>query len=184
MKYLIGRCGFGHFGIIFKATEIDSKAVEILLPRKKDDTLSKIKELFPDAKPGKSPEMTELSDLILEFFNGDSVDIPMTYVDTSLCYPFQLQVLHTERTIPRGKTASYSWVAKQIGTKAFRAVGSALARNPFPIVVPCHRAIRTNRTLGGFQGGLKMKRMILEMEGVDFDSNGRVIAQDILLPER
>ncbi|MHA1663588.1 MAG: methylated-DNA--[protein]-cysteine S-methyltransferase, partial [Candidatus Thorarchaeota archaeon] len=56
----------------------------------------------------------------------------------------------------------------------YRAVGNALARNPFPIIVPCHRAIRSDRTLGGFQGGLKMKRRILEMEGVEFDSTSRV----------
>ncbi|MGY5876118.1 MAG: methylated-DNA--[protein]-cysteine S-methyltransferase [Candidatus Thorarchaeota archaeon] len=182
MKYLIGKCAFGHFGIIFKTIETDSKAVEILLPRKKGENIAKIKELFPDAKPGESPEMTELSDLILEFFEGTAVEIPMAYVDTSICYPFQLQVLHTERTIPRGKTASYSWVAKQIGTRAFRAVGSALARNPFPIVVPCHRAVRSDRTLGGFQGGLGMKRRILEMEGVAFDSSGRVVPHEIMLP--
>ena len=57
-----------------------------------------------------------------------------------------------------------------------RAVGTALAHNPFPIIVPCHRAIRTDGTLGGFQGGIAMKRALLEMEGVLFDGADRVMA--------
>jgi methylated-DNA-[protein]-cysteine S-methyltransferase len=92
----------------------------------------------------------------------------------SICYPFQIEVLKAEWSIPYGKVASYASVAKKIGSSAYRAVGNALARNPFPIIIPCHRAIRSDRTLGGFQGGLEMKRKILEMEGVDFDSVGRV----------
>jgi methylated-DNA-[protein]-cysteine S-methyltransferase len=49
-----------------------------------------------------------------------------------------------------------------------------LARNPFPLIIPCHRAIRSDGSLGGFGGGLKMKRALLEMEGVGFDSRGHV----------
>jgi alkylated DNA nucleotide flippase Atl1 len=71
-------------------------------------------------------------------------------------------------------------VAQKIDTKGVRAVGTALARNPFPLVVPCHRAVRSDRTLGGFQGGLEMKRALLEMEGVEFDSKNRVQPDFIL----
>jgi methylated-DNA-[protein]-cysteine S-methyltransferase len=59
--------------------------------------------------------------------------------------------------------------------RAARAVGTALARNPFPVIIPCHRAIRGDGTLGGFGGGLKMKRALLEMEGVRFDRYGKVM---------
>jgi methylated-DNA-[protein]-cysteine S-methyltransferase len=55
-----------------------------------------------------------------------------------------------------------------------RAVGRALARNPFPVVIPCHRAVRTDGDLGGYQGGVPMKRALLEMEGVAFTEAGRV----------
>jgi methylated-DNA-[protein]-cysteine S-methyltransferase len=57
---------------------------------------------------------------------------------------------------------------------AARAVGRALATNPFPIIIPCHRAVRSDGSLGGYQGGLAMKRALLEMEGVEFDARGRV----------
>jgi methylated-DNA-[protein]-cysteine S-methyltransferase len=53
-----------------------------------------------------------------------------------------------------------------------------LANNPFPIIIPCHRAVRSNRTLGGYQGGLAMKRALLEMEGIRFDDTGRIATKD------
>jgi methylated-DNA-[protein]-cysteine S-methyltransferase len=79
-----------------------------------------------------------------------------------------------ERTIPRGYVSSYSALAACIGRpRAARAVGTALAGNPFPIIIPCHRTVRTDGSLGGFGGGLPMKRALLEMEGVTFDQRGR-----------
>ena len=118
--------------------------------------------------------------LIKRFFEGEKAVIPMQLVDTSICYPLQLKVLEAERCIPRGKVATYSWVAAKAGTKSPRAAGTALARNPFPIVVPCHRAIHTDGTIGHYQGGAAMKRRLLEMEGVEFDSVGRVLPIHIL----
>jgi len=56
-----------------------------------------------------------------------------------------------------------------------RAVGNALANNPFPLIVPCHRAIRADRQLGGYQGGLQMKLGLLKNEGIAFDDAGRVV---------
>ena len=72
--------------------------------------------------------------------------------------------------------STYQRIAGHLGhPRAARAVGTALAHNPFPIIVPCHRAIRSNGTLGGFQGGVEMKRALLEMEGVLVDGSGRVV---------
>jgi methylated-DNA-[protein]-cysteine S-methyltransferase len=73
--------------------------------------------------------------------------------------------------------STYQRIAGHLGNpQAARAVGTALAHNPFPIIVPCHRAIRSDGTLGGFQGGMEMKRILLEMEGVPVDGSGRVVA--------
>jgi len=80
--------------------------------------------------------------------------------------------------IPRGAVSTYQRIARHVGRpNGARAVGNALANNPFPVIVPCHRAIRTDRSLGGYQGGFKMKRTLLEMEGIDFDDTGRVAAK-------
>lgn len=69
--------------------------------------------------------------------------------------------------IPRGETRSYAWVARQIGKpRATRAVGAACGANPVPIVVPCHRVIASDGSLGGFGGGLAWKRKLLRLEGV------------------
>jgi methylated-DNA-[protein]-cysteine S-methyltransferase len=71
--------------------------------------------------------------------------------------------------------STYKLIAQRLGSsKRARAVGNALAKNPFPLIVPCHRVIRTDRRLGGYQGGQEMKRTLLEMDGVSFETSGRV----------
>lgn len=78
--------------------------------------------------------------------------------------------------IPRGSVSTYQRIAKHLGhDNATRAVGGALSNNPFPIIIPCHRAIRSDGTLGGYQGGLEMKRTLLKMEGVLFHPSGYVM---------
>ena len=91
-----------------------------------------------------------------------------TFVETlyfSEAPTFQKHVWEAARLIPCGETRSYGWIAKQIGKpKAARAVGQALGKNPFLVIVPCHRVIAGDGTLGGFGGGLEMKRVLLELE--------------------
>lgn len=87
------------------------------------------------------------------------------------CSKFQQKVLRATSAIPRGKVSTYQCIAKQIGKpKAARAVGRALANNPFPLIIPCHRVIRSDGSLGGYQGGLKMKRALLKKEGVFYQA--------------
>lgn len=81
--------------------------------------------------------------------------------------PFQQAVWRACMSIPAGETRSYKWIAEKIGkTGAVRAVGSALGKNPFAPVVPCHRVIKSDGTLGGFSapGGLKAKLALLKAE--------------------
>jgi methylated-DNA-[protein]-cysteine S-methyltransferase len=81
--------------------------------------------------------------------------------------PFQQAVWKALREIPRGKTISYAEMALRVGKPgAARAVGSALGRNPIPILFPCHRVIAAGGGIGGFGGGLEMKRLLLKQEGV------------------
>ena len=86
-------------------------------------------------------------------------------LDFSNATVFQKRVWEVTRLIPYGETRSYGWVARQIGKPlAARAVGQTLGKNPFLVIVPCHRVIAGNGSLGGFGGGLEMKQKLLELE--------------------
>ena len=86
-------------------------------------------------------------------------------VDLTRLAPFQRAVLEEAARIPFGETRSYASLAAAIGsTGASRAVGTALGRNPVPFIVPCHRVLRGDRTLGGYAFGLPMKTDLLELE--------------------
>ena len=111
--------------------------------------------------PGRLDEAaTQLDD----YFAGSrhSFDLP---VDLRLAAGFRRQVLDHLRTIGYGRTESYTAVAAATGRpRAVRAVGSACATNPVPVVVPCHRVLRSDGTLGGYIGGLGAKRTLLALE--------------------
>jgi methylated-DNA-[protein]-cysteine S-methyltransferase len=89
--------------------------------------------------------------------------------DLSEQTPFERDVLLKTAQIPRGQVRTYSWVAKEIGRPAaVRAVGTALANNPIPVIIPCHRVIRTDGIIGNYgAGGTEAKKQILAAEGVD-----------------
>jgi len=81
--------------------------------------------------------------------------------------PFQEKVLLTACRIPPGQVKSYKWIAKEVGSpKSFRAVGQALKNNPFPILIPCHRVIKSDYSLGGFALGQRKKKGLLLKEGL------------------
>ena len=82
---------------------------------------------------------------------------------------FTLSVLHSLAKVPYGKTLSYSNLASRVKRpKAFRAVGTACGKNPCPIIIPCHRVIKNDGSLGGFGCGLPMKKRLLKIEGISF----------------
>ena len=101
-----------------------------------------------------------------EYFGGrrQAFDLPL---DLSLAAPFGREVLEACARIPFGQTSSYGAVAADAGRpKASRATGNALGANPIPIVVPCHRVLRTGGGIGGYTGGLEIKEHLLTLEGV------------------
>ncbi len=103
---------------------------------------------------------------LVNYFSGDKVSFP-DQLDLSRATPFQRRVWEAARLIPYGETRSYGWVAEQVKQpRAARAVGQALSRNYLPIIVPCHRVLAHNGTLGGFTGGIEQKRQLLYLEDV------------------
>lgn len=84
--------------------------------------------------------------------------------------PFQVSVWNSLLKIPYGKTYSYEMVSEMVGDKKrVRAVANAIGRNPISIIVPCHRVIRKNGSIGGYGGGLDMKRTLFDVEGIDLE---------------
>jgi methylated-DNA-[protein]-cysteine S-methyltransferase len=108
----------------------------------------------------------ELARQLELYFEGRLRDFELP-LDWSLSRGFVRRVLTETAAIPFGETRSYAEVAAAAGSpRAFRAAGSALGANPIPIVVPCHRVLRSGGALGGYGGGLAVKRRLLEIEGV------------------
>ena len=89
-------------------------------------------------------------------------------LDFRFATDFHRQVLEALARVPFGRTTTYKELAEQVGNpKAVRAVGSACARNPLPLLVPCHRVLRADGSLGGYRGGEHAKRFLLALEGTD-----------------
>jgi methylated-DNA-[protein]-cysteine S-methyltransferase len=98
------------------------------------------------------------------YFSGETRRFDVQ-LDWRLIGPFARRVLNYTSRIPYGRSASYGTVARDIGApNASRAVGNALAGNPIPVVIPCHRVLRSGGALGGYGGGIDRKRWLLNLE--------------------
>ncbi len=86
---------------------------------------------------------------------------------------FQKDVLLKVAEFPYGEVRPYKQIAEAINSKAYRAVGTAIGRNPLPIIIPCHRVVKSDLSVGGFFGGTEMKKEILENEGICIE-NGKI----------
>lgn len=109
---------------------------------------------------------------------GTPGDLP---IDLRAVTDFQRRVLETTTSIPRGQVRTYGWIARRVGnTGATRAVGSTMARNPLPLIVPCHRVIRSDGLIGDYSlGGNDRKRLLLATEGADPEGLERLAGRGI-----
>jgi len=99
-----------------------------------------------------------------QYFSGKRRDFDLT-VDLSPLTPFQRKVLAVTARVPYGQLITYAKVAHNAGNdRAYRAAAGAVGDNPIPIVVPCHRVVASDGTLGGYAGGLDAKRRLLQLE--------------------
>ncbi|MCZ6677093.1 MAG: methylated-DNA--[protein]-cysteine S-methyltransferase [Candidatus Poribacteria bacterium] len=110
--------------------------------------------------------LSEVVDLLTRYFNGNPVDFSLN-LDLETGTAFRKRVWQAARQIPHGEVRTYGWIAQQIHrSKSARAVGGAMGANPLPIIVPCHRVIRSDGGLGGYSGGLHWKQRLLTLERV------------------
>ena len=93
---------------------------------------------------------------------------------------FNEKVYKLCKKIPKGKVSTYKLVAEALNTKAYRAVGNALNKNPYSPVVPCHRIVNSQGYLHGFAFGLNNKRILLEREGIKIKNNKVIDFKEVL----
>ncbi len=174
-KTTIQSSPYGPVVIVWNGRNSGTKVIRVLLSTPADSALETVSRLYPAASESSCLEMDAVAVTIQRFLEGEPVSISPDVADLSRCGAFQQRVLRAEHAIPRGCVSTYKLIAEHLDVpRGARAVGNALANNPFPLIVPCHRAIRSDCSLGGFQGGAAMKRSLLSKEGIIFDENGRV----------
>jgi O-6-methylguanine DNA methyltransferase len=166
LKYTIFRTKRGFFGLL-----ADSKGLlRTVLPMRNYKTVKKYL-LVGTSEPTREDKKLypELLKSITDYYKGAYVDFNKLFL--SIVYPrfssFGRKVLKVCKGIPPGKTITYSQLAEKAGfPKAARAVGNILAKNPLPLIIPCHRVIRADGKIGNFSapGGGKMKKKMLEHE--------------------
>ena len=171
---------FNSFTIIWKEIDTEIKIQRIFLSDPEINSEKKAINNFTEIKQGSSTKIDKLSYKIKKFLKGEEQEFNLNLIDLNVCFKSQKKVLLAEYEIPRSWVSTYRRIANKIGIlNGARVVGNSLARNPFPIIIPCHRAIKSSGELGGYQGGIEMKRTLLEMEGIEFSSKGKVITNRV-----
>jgi len=168
----------GDIGVMWIKKASDPSVVSIFLPRRDVPTALFIEDIYPDAKEATHGSLEGLCDQIRNYMGGSNIDFSLSLLDLDLCYGFQRRVLLEARKIPRGKVIPYGKLAERINApRAARAVGTALAKNPFSLVLPCHKVIRASGDIGNFGSGPEMKKTLLRFEGVKISEEGRIDKQ-------
>jgi methylated-DNA-[protein]-cysteine S-methyltransferase len=166
---------FGDMSLLWRTEKEGTAVCRIFLPQKEKRMDEVIRETAPGAKRGMCPQIEEFASKIKGFLAGQDVSFDLDILRLEDCSTFQRKVLLAEAEIPRGWISTYGRISGHLGIPGgARAVGSALACNPFPIIIPCHRAIRGDGSIGGYQGGVKMKAELLRHEGVDVSPDCKV----------
>jgi methylated-DNA-[protein]-cysteine S-methyltransferase len=160
MKFHICETELGWIGVLVSPAGLRA----MTLPQKTRDAA--LREVLALGASEEAPEdqLNGLAERLRRYARGEAITFPDA-LDFHGVSPFQRAVWEATRAIPRGQTCSYGELAAQVGRPgAARAVGQAMAHNPWPIVVPCHRVVTSDGRLGGYGGGLDMKERLLRLE--------------------
>jgi methylated-DNA-[protein]-cysteine S-methyltransferase len=164
MNYIIFKTKWGWFGLVGK----ENSVCRTILPENKAESVkSQLLKEFPDAIVEKNL-FKNLQKQIVDYFKGKNVDFN-TNIEVSInsIGDFSRKILVACRNIKPGQTTTYADLARKAGfPDAGRAAGNALAKNPIPLIIPCHRVIRADGKLGGFSatGGTTLKQRLLLLE--------------------
>ncbi|MBO7210703.1 MAG: methylated-DNA--[protein]-cysteine S-methyltransferase [Methanobrevibacter sp.] len=172
-KYIINPSPIGEITIIWRKKP-KFQIEEIILSRPDKSSTQIAEEKYE--QEGKLPinkKSKQLNNVLKEldnYFKEKDAKFSLEYLNLEKFTPFQRKVLETEFKTKKGTINTYKDLAKAAGSpKAYRSVGTALSKNPYPIIIPCHRTVKSDRTIGGFGGvseGLESKKILLELDGL------------------
>jgi methylated-DNA-[protein]-cysteine S-methyltransferase len=175
-NYCVFETEFGWIGMVGSATQVTRLTLPV---ESREEALRSVRAGFqipPEQNGAGLPSdavedeaaFGSLPQMLRDYFHGKEVDLSKIAVDLDPLPPFARRALLECMKLPAGTVATYGEIARRAGSaRACRAVGNAMASNPVPIIVPCHRVIRSNGGIGGFGAGLEMKRRLLKLEGID-----------------
>ncbi len=157
-EYTIFKTTMGWVGISGSSSGLSAATLPQPSAPEAERRLGDTKNAIPSEKP-----FLETIERLKSYFSGQRVDFP-DRLDLSSATDFEREVWRITKTIPYGETRSYSWIAKELGKRGARAVGQALARNRLPVIIPCHRVVASDGGLGGYSGGVRVKKSLLRLE--------------------
>jgi len=173
---------FGSVAIIWTPVFRKPKILRVLLSTPELSAEHQVLDIYPDSRESSCAGIEDIAKGIKRLLEGEAITLSLDFVDLGSCGGVQKQVLRADHQIPRGNVSTYRLIGAYLDKpNGARAVGNALATNPFPLIVPCHRTVRSDCQLGGYQGGPEMKRALLEREGITFDNAGRVVCPHFFL---
>ena len=179
--YSVFDTGVGRCGIVWS----EAGVVGVQLPEAREiETRRRLFQLYPDAREQRPPENVEIAiEGIVTLLRGQPSDLSDVTLDMSGIHAFNARVYTFARTIPRGETRTYGEVAASLrASGAAHSVAQAISRNPFMIIVPCHRVLEAGSYADRISpnGGTISKRRLLSLEGAGSTSSKTLF--DVLLP--
>ena len=160
----------GHSALIFRKRPF--AIIKVLLPC---DDLRMLKKKVKEASKDRSDAhqiVRKLSDSIIEYLNGKPLKVPWEYLDLERFTELQKAVLTAVADIPYAEVRTYKEIAEAVGRPAaYRFVGTTLGKNPFPLLIPCHRVIKSDYSIGQFGGGTDLKKRLIGFEKNQFSNS-------------
>lgn len=162
--YDIFETSFGWIGVVASEFGLRRTTLPQTSPEECAAMLGNLDGVVPD-----SERLLEFREQVVRYFNGEDISFSDLKIDVKDATPFHQAAWEACRSIPKGETRTYKWLAQEAGKpQAPRAAGQAMARNRLAIIVPCHRVVGSDGTLRGFGKGASqfdLKRRLLELEG-------------------
>ncbi|EJN06349.1 methylated-DNA--[protein]-cysteine S-methyltransferase [Phyllobacterium sp. YR531] len=169
--YTIFETAGGFCGIAWNSIGIS----RFQLPTKTTEATERVlRRRLPDALPGTpTPDVAKTIAAVKRYFDGEEMDFSDVAIDIGIQEPFFTKIYAAARQLGWGHTTTYGTIAKELGAgpEAARDVGQAMAKNPVPLIIPCHRVLAAGGKIGGFSapGGSVAKAHMLELEGVELN---------------